>query len=116
MKLETLTQQTMRHRNRVRKPIEKWYIPNVVAYYQFMKYLLEERHHITCVITDPMNGCAEDFAEDFNRKHRGDEYIIYHYEETLPKWQMKIADFFLKRIEARLDRQYNELPWNQQLN
>lgn len=88
-------------------------LPASIKYYFFSKSLLEAHYHIACICSDPMNGCPGDFAEDFERKHRGDELKLYRLESSCFKFTKWIADQFLKKVELRLSAQYSELPWNE---
>jgi len=82
--------------------------PPVVQYYRFQRECMLAAVHIEMICNDPMNGCPEDFAEDFSHQHRGDEMKIYNLERKCWKWTRKIADYFLAKEYYKLAVAYND--------
>lgn len=54
-------------------------------YYKRIERLIRERQldyeNQYSILSDPMNGCPEDFAEAFERQNRLDDYQIYSYTQ-----------------------------------
>lgn len=88
--------------------------PYWLQYYEHSKYMIDSEHHISMICSDPMNGCPDDFAEDHNRRHRGDEMKYEYLRHKTWKWTRKIADYFLSKHQEKLNQEWDNLPWNQE--
>lgn len=99
----------------IQKELEYWefMVPNWVLYWIASKERMQAEYSLANICSDPMNGCPGDFAEDFHRRHRGDEYKIEYLEYRSWKLGIKIANHFLNKMHDRLEAEYNDLPWNQ---
>lgn len=87
-------------------------LPVFVQYYKLSKLAMELDWDSAEICADPMNGCPEDFAEDFDRKVAG-IYTIIDSLDVHPQLR-KIADRMLWFYFYKRNRQFNELKliWN----
>lgn len=85
-------------------PFYQWY-----AYAKFAKEQAESEVSEHVCLSDPMNGCPGDFAEDFNRQH----HIKWCYAEKLkcPDWfKAQVTSYYHKKA---WDNYYeNPAPWD----
>lgn len=88
-------------------PFYQWY-----AYIKFAKAEAEAEVSEHVCLSDPMNGCPEDFAADFNRAHER----MYTYADKLncPDWfKRRVHNYFHKKAWNNYYK--NPAPWDEEL-
>jgi hypothetical protein len=92
---------------KIRKMITGNIVYRYVVGYRLLKTLRSTEINQACILSDPMNGCPGDFAEDFTKQNYKMECRIA--EMNLPYWMYKKVG---KWAEKEYYRQSECWPWN----